>query len=469
MKFDSALMARLQAATQQLMKDGPLATSAAFQQAMAGTAPHSDDAGTTAGPGNATMKDLNPPPPSAAGRATHRARKAAPRREDIDGSNDSNTANATNATNASAPEADAAAPQFAMPDIAAMLEKAGIVLPEGLNGALKGGLPGGLQADFAEGMLNNLPEALRDQFKNGKLPGARQRTPPPPLPDGARFDSASFTCHAGTRGYKLYVPSTYRGEPVPLIVMLHGCTQDPDDFAAGTRMNAVAEETGCLVAYPAQTQQANSSRCWNWFSAADQQRDRGEPAIIAGIARQVMADYAIDPDRVGIAGLSAGGAMAVIVAALYPELFHAAGVHSGLPIGAANDLPSALQAMQQGATQRGRAVASPPLIVFHGDKDHTVNPKNGLDVLQHGLAAHAAGTPEVETAKASGGRRYTRSIHRAADGQVLAEHWALHGGGHAWTGGSASGSYTDPTGPDASRAMVRFFEAVAKNPAAQPR
>ncbi|MUI15748.1 PHB depolymerase family esterase [Massilia dura] len=358
----------------------------------------------------------------------------------------------------------------AMPGIAELLAKAGIALPEGFKGGMPDGLKGlqGLQGGLPEGLLdglqNGLPEGLLEKLKSGKLPGARKRTPAAPLPEGARFDSASFTCQAGTRGYKLYVPSNYKetGAPVPLVVMLHGCTQDPDDFAAGTRMNAVAEETGCIVAYPCQSMQANSSKCWNWFSAADQQRDRGEPAIIAGIARQVMADHRIDPARVSIAGLSAGGAMAVIVAALYPDLFNAAGVHSGLPIGSASDLPSALQAMQQGAKGGGQPVSSPPLIVFHGDKDHTVNPKNGTDVLQHGLAGHDAGSPEVERTKAPGGRKYTRSIHRHADGRVLAEHWELHGGGHAWAGGSASGSYTDPTGPDASRAMVQFFESVAK-------
>ncbi|QCP14573.1 PHB depolymerase family esterase [Pseudoduganella umbonata] len=431
-----------------------MAATAAIQRALAGdTAP--DAAATaatadTAPRAGATMKDLNAPPEKAQARPTPRARKAAPGRQQ-----------ASQAKTDEQPQAGSA-----KSGLADILAKAGIALPEGFADGLKEKFKGGMQGGFQglpENLLDGLPESLREQLKNGKLPGARKRPPPAPLPDGARFDSASFTCHAGTRGYKLYVPSTYKqGQPVPLVVMLHGCTQDPDDFAAGTRMNQVAEETGCLVAYPCQSQGANSSKCWNWFSAADQQRERGEPAIIAGIARQVMADHSVDPARVSIAGLSAGGAMAVVVGALYPELFHAVGVHSGLPFGSATDLPSALQAMQQGAKGGGRPVASPPLIVFHGDKDHTVNRKNGDDVLQHGLVAHEAGTPEVEQAKASGGRKYTRTIHRSKDGRVLAEHWELHGAGHAWAGGSASGSYTDPTGPDASREMVRFFGAVAR-------
>jgi poly(hydroxyalkanoate) depolymerase family esterase len=492
MKFDAQLMARLQAATQLMMKDGPVAATAAIQRALAGEeAPaatvhadhvHADKAHAdgmhAAPPPGATMKDLNAPPPRAQAGTAPRTRKAAPKR--AAGSQQSSAearpqpASAASQAAGETPHAGTGA-GHAMSGIAELLAKAGITLPEGFKGGMPEGLQGlqaGFQGGLPEGLLdslqNGLPEGLLEKLKSGKLPGARKRPPPAPLPDGARFDSASFTCQAGTRGYKLYVPSTYKakGAPVPLVVMLHGCTQDPDDFAAGTRMNTVAEETGCIVAYPCQSMQANTSKCWNWFSTADQQRDRGEPAIIAGIARQVMADHEIDPARVSIAGLSAGGAMAVVVGALYPELFHAVGVHSGLPVGSASDLPSALQAMQQGATGGGQPVASPPLIVFHGDKDYTVNPKNGADVLQHGLAGHDAGSPEVEQSKAPGGRKYTRSVHRSTDGRVLAEHWTLHGGGHAWAGGSASGSYTDPTGPDASREMVRFFEAVATTGAA---
>ncbi|WP_338763432.1 PHB depolymerase family esterase [Massilia sp. METH4] len=446
MKFDSALMARLQAATQDLMKDGPLSATAAIQRALAGDdAPAAEPPTKGAQPG-ATMKDLNPPPEKPQPRRAPWGRKAA--RAD-----DPPPQGATQ---------EQPGPKSGIPDMADMLAKAGITLPEGFADSFKekfkGGLQGEWQGKLPEGLLDNLPEAL----KNANLPGGRKRPPPPPLPDGARFDSASYTCSAGTRGYKLYVPSTYKcdGQPVSLVVMLHGCTQDPDDFAAGTRMNQVAEETGCLVAYPAQSQQANSSKCWNWFSAADQRRDQGEPAIIAGIARQVMAEYKVDTARVGIAGLSAGGAMAVVVGSLYPELFKAVGVHSGLPFGCATDLPSALQAMQKGSSSGSRPVASPPLIVFHGDKDRTVHPKNGSDVLAHGLVGQA-GAAEVQRGKADAGRKYTRTVHRAADGRVLAEHWELHGAGHAWAGGSASGSYTDPTGPDASREMVRFFSQVA--------
>ncbi|WP_229487489.1 extracellular catalytic domain type 1 short-chain-length polyhydroxyalkanoate depolymerase [Pseudoduganella lutea] len=438
MKFDSALMARLQAATQELMKDGPMAATAAIQRALAGdTAPETDatdngihtapraDASFTAPGAGATMKDLNAPPEKAPARPAFRARKAAPK--------PTQPPHAAPGEKPETKQGETPHAGTAMSGLADILAKSGITLPEGLADSFKEKFKGGFQGGLPEGLLDGLPEAL----KNGKLPGARKRTPPPPLPDGARFDSASFTCSAGTRGYKLYVPSTYKADqPVPLVVMLHGCTQDPDDFAAGTRMNQVAEETGCLVAYPGQTQQANSSKCWNWFSVADQQRDRGEPAIIAGIARQVIADFAVDPARVSIAGLSAGGAMAIVVGALYPELFNAVGVHSGLPIGSASDLPSALQAMQQGAKGHARPVASPPVIVFHGDKDHTVNQKNGNDVLQHGLVAHEAGMPEVASAKASGGRKYTRTLHKAKDGRVLAEHWQLHGAGHAWAGGA---------------------------------
>ncbi|RYE75725.1 MAG: PHB depolymerase family esterase, partial [Oxalobacteraceae bacterium] len=252
------------------------------------------------------------------------------------------------------------------------------------------------------------------------------------------------------------IPSTYAGEPAPLVVMLHGCKQNPDDFAAGTGMNALAEEQGCLVVYPAQAKNANGSNCWNWFQANDQRRDRGEPSIIAAITQQVMRDYKVDPERVYVAGLSAGGAMAAILASEYPDLYKAAGVHSGLPTGAAQDVASAFAAMNSGAPLKARSGATVPVIVFHGDRDKTVHPQNGHHVLAHHTGPRP-GAAATEKGKAPNGRSYTRAIHRNAGGKLMAEHWTVHGSGHAWSGGSKRGSYTDPQGPDASREMLRFF------------
>lgn len=293
------------------------------------------------------------------------------------------------------------------------------------------------------------------------IPGLGERPFPPAAARGSaeppgEFIAGSHSNAAGTREYKLYVPSSYNGAAAPLVVMLHGCAQDPEDFAIGTQMNAVAEEMGCLVLYPAQSQQANPSRCWNWFNAIDQQRDQGEPSIIAGITRAVMETYAVDPREVYVAGLSAGGAMAAIMGTQYPDLYAAVGVHSGLPFGSASDLPSALAAMQ-GAFQRGQASERPlPIIVFHGDQDTTVHPANGEEVVAQGVR-HLLQEAAVEPGRVPDGHAYTRKVYPSEDGKVHAEHWLVHGAGHAWFGGNARGSYTDGKGPDASREMMRFF------------
>jgi poly(hydroxyalkanoate) depolymerase family esterase len=288
------------------------------------------------------------------------------------------------------------------------------------------------------------------------------------VPEGGRFVERSYTNSSGTRSYKLYIPSGYTGQAVPLIVMLHGCTQNPDDFATGTRMNELSEEHTFLVAYPAQAGNANMQKCWNWFQASDQQRGRGEPSLIAGITRQVVEEYEVAEGRVYVAGMSAGGAMAAIMGATYPDLYAAIGVHSGLAPGSANDMSSAFTAMRQGgpvvASRRapnGESTKIVPTIVFHGDRDTTVHPRNGERLMAHpDIAGGQNGSsPRVRTrqGRVPGGYEYTRFTYRDETGRDIVERWSVHGLGHAWSGGSYPGSYTDPKGPDASAEMVRFF------------
>jgi poly(hydroxyalkanoate) depolymerase family esterase len=291
--------------------------------------------------------------------------------------------------------------------------------------------------------------------------------------DGGKFMEATYSNPAGTRAYKLYVPSGYHGQPLPLVVMLHGCTQSPDDFAAGTRMNLIAEEQTCLVVYPAQPIEANAAKCWNWFRPSDQRRDQGEPSLIAGITHHVMRDYSVDPQRVYIGGLSAGGAAAAVMGATYPDLYAAVGVHSGLACGAASDVSSAFAAMRQGASSAstsGDMSAVPghgsdvPTIVFHGDQDSTVHPRNGDHVIAQSRTANLQ--KKIHRGQAPGGHAYTRTIHTESGGRAMFEHWEIHGAGHAWSGGSSAGSYTDPRGPDAAREMLRFFLEHRNRPTA---
>ncbi len=279
-----------------------------------------------------------------------------------------------------------------------------------------------------------------------------------PLADLAgRYVRATHTNSFGARAYKMYIPARDAGQQRPLIVMLHGCKQDPDDFAAGTRMNALADEHGFIVVYPEQPATANASRCWNWFQAADQQRERGEPSLIAGITRDVIARHDVDPRRVYIAGLSAGGAMAEIMAHTYPELYAAVGVHSGLPYAAAHDVASAFAAMRglklHPGPLCGESMSHPvPTIVFHGDVDSTVHPSNGERVFA---------SRTLESGEESG-RPYTRTIQAGESGKPAMEHWLVHGAGHAWSGGSRNGSFADPqwASPDIPDTFDRCEDAI---------
>lgn len=253
---------------------------------------------------------------------------------------------------------------------------------------------------------------------------------------------------------------------MPLIVMLHGGGQHPIDVAIGTRLNELAERDGFLVAYPEQSRSANAMGYWNWFQPSDQVHGEGEPSLIAGITRRVMDEHSVDAGRVGVAGFSAGGAMAAVMGATYPDLYAAAAVHSGLSYRGAHDLPSALAAMSRGApsraVSRGRGI---PLIVFHGDRDTVVDLANADDLVEQGLLA--TGTPaEAATTtlgQVPGGHAYTRTVYPGADGRPLVERWIVHGAGHAWSGGSAEGSYTDSRGPDASAELVRFLADNARD------
>ncbi|WP_409568431.1 alpha/beta hydrolase family esterase [Methylobacterium sp. J-072] len=308
-------------------------------------------------------------------------------------------------------------------------------------------------------VVSGLAPMLKGLSRPRRAP-AKPSAPREPVRE-SRFVALSHTEPAGSRDYKLFIPGN-PAEPAPLIVMLHGCMQNPDDFAAGTGMNVLAEREGFFVVYPGQSRQAHVQRCWNWYEPRDQRRESGEAAIIAGLTRAVMADHPIDPARVYIAGMSAGGAAALNIARAYPDLYAAVGVHSGLAAGCARDIGSALMAMQVGAPGLGTAPsfgASPtgqriPTIVFHGEDDGTVSVRNADQVLAQ---ANVAGlTPGSETFEGRG-HPFTRTRYRDETGRVVVEDWRVRGAGHAWSGGRPEGSYTDADGPDASRAMLDFF------------
>lgn len=319
--------------------------------------------------------------------------------------------------------------------------------PEGATQKAPGGLPEALAA-----MLARKPRAAR--------------AAPAENPAGASFAAGSFTCAAGSRDYRLYVPASAQEGVTGLVVMLHGCTQTPEDFAAGTGMNALAEQHRLVVLYPQQSRGHNAQSCWNWFSRGDQRRDRGEPAILAGMTRETIARHGIPEGRVFVAGLSAGAAMAVILGETYPDLFAAVGAHSGLPMGAASDVPSAFAAMagQEPAGRSARPAANDDAapvrtIVFHGSADATVHPSNGERIARAALDRGPRQAVQTEDRGSAGGRAFRRSTTLGEGGTGIVEHWIVEGMGHAWSGGQPGGSYTDAQGPDASAEMIRFFLA----------
>jgi poly(hydroxyalkanoate) depolymerase family esterase len=294
-------------------------------------------------------------------------------------------------------------------------------------------------------------------------PGAPEAPEPPPAPDlGERFLRRAYRGPAGSLDYRLYVPADHGRRELALVIMLHGCTQNPEDFALGTRMNDLAEEFGLIVAYPHQTRLANPNGCWNWFDRRHQNRGSGEPAKLAGLAQALAKEFDVRRERVFAAGLSAGGAMAEILAATYLDVFEAVGIHSGLPYKSAADVPSAFAAMKGTAAfdLAPLAASGGPVrkIIFHGLADSTVNPVNGehiFDEVERGETSLARSDLDWPIE----GGRVSRTAVKDADGRPVAEQWLVEGGGHAWFGGDPRGSFTQTVGLDASRVMVRFFLA----------
>ena len=336
-----------------------------------------------------------------------------------------------------------------------------------IEGARPGALDGGPGLD--------LP-LLRSGGPAVELPGGLP-APPADTPGG----DWERLPHDGRPVFVYTPPELDAATAAPLVVALHGCTQTAASFSAGSLLNRAADRHGFVVAYPEQSREHNPQCCWNWFTGGHQARGAGEPAFIAGATRALVADAArrtIDPARIFVAGMSAGAAMAAVMAATYPDLYAAVAMHSGLAYGSARNLPAATTAMSRGAPDPdalGRAAfaamgphARPvPALVIHGTDDGIVAPVNGEHtahqwLVTNRLAAGDGGGPGVTPATVrepagAGARAATRRTWTGDDGRTLVEHLEVEGLGHAWSGGAPGGSYTDPRGPSASDAIWAFF------------
>lgn len=315
-----------------------------------------------------------------------------------------------------------------------------------------------LQKSLLRGVLGVVPRIVRP-------PRARRKPRSAVAPAIPGFEAATFTFQDQAWRYRLYEPpGRDAAEQLPLVVMLHGCKQDAEDFARGTGMNEVAAREGFLVLYPEQRKKSNGMGCWNWFEPAHQSRATGEPAMLAALVRAVTARHGVDPRRVYVAGLSAGGAMAALLGELFPDLFAAVGVHSGLAPRAAHDVRSAFTRMRNGPAHTPDGAVPVPTIVFHGEGDDTVVMAHADAILESQLAAHGEVALRSVTTQEPGASGHTpRSAHRVRwldkRGSPRLESWTVAAGPHAWSGGNGAGSFTDPHGPSASEAMARFFLA----------
>ena len=327
------------------------------------------------------------------------------------------------------------------------------------NRMMRKGRPLSAALLWQRALMPAIPAAKKPRVVKRRSTAKKAETAKRPQPGS--FSEDEYSCPQGSLRYRLYTPIGSTRRRLPLIVMLHGCTQSAADFAFGTDMNRLADELGFLVLYPEQSPRANANRCWNWHSPSHQAHGKGEAAVIVGLTRHILDHSRGHAGRVYIAGISAGGAAAAIIAAAYPTLYVAVGVHSGVPMGTIRSVGDALTAMRGKASPSiGKTVPPLPMILFHGDSDRVVHPSNAGGFVNQ-LQRSSARPLNIISDEGSvpGGRAFTRTLYRYGRGPVMLEEWTVHGSGHAWSGGKAGGSYTDPKGPDASRAMATFFLA----------
>jgi len=309
--------------------------------------------------------------------------------------------------------------------------------------------------------------------------------------EAGRIESGSYYSFNGMRSYKVFLPSNHSESTnhgkIPVIIALHGCMQDSESFAAGTRLNEWAEKLGFAVYYPEQSKFFNIYNCWNWFLPTNQMKNTGEAELIMGGLKKVTREFSLNKDKTFLLGMSSGGAVVSILANCYPRSFQAVATHHGTMYKAASDVFSAKEVVYNGSKIAPEVAAAKgyscsgftpkknplPAVIIHGSRGavmraiHATQVESELrifnDYLDNGIRDNSL-DDEMTFEKFTPDNLYSYDVvtwsHR---GRPYIKRYMIETLGHAWSGGDNQYEFNDPHGPDATKIILDFFSEYGLN------